>query len=165
MRNAGYRAAEWNVDNPLWKGRLRVMTIGDSCVLRLEDNKTGELFAQCNYDQQGVAVEPVLDSSRYFVLKVEDQGRHAFIGLGFLDRTEAFDFNVALQDYRKQGQKEEELASEADTKPKVDYSLKEGQTISINIGKLGKKPKPKKDNGISGGAMPFLPPPPGGARH
>ncbi|KAJ1657198.1 hypothetical protein IWQ61_003366, partial [Dispira simplex] len=74
MRNTGYRAAEWNVDNPLWQGRLRVMTIDDRCVIRLEDNKTGELFAQCNYDQQGVAVEPVLDSSRYFVLKVEDQG-------------------------------------------------------------------------------------------
>lgn len=33
----------------------------------------GELFAKCNVDNYpGIAVEGVLDSSRYFVLKIED---------------------------------------------------------------------------------------------
>ena len=36
---------------------------------------TGELFAKCPVDDYpGIAVEGVLDSSRYFVLKIVDDG-------------------------------------------------------------------------------------------
>lgn len=97
---------------------------------------TGELFAQAPVDQfPGSAVESVTDSSRYFVVRIEDgngmcrsggvllsrilasgnmklmavnspslsptPGRRAFIGIGFGDRGDAFDFNVALQDHFK----------------------------------------------------------------
>lgn len=54
-------------------------------------------------------MESVLDSSRYFVLKIEDgTGKHAFIGLGFAERNEAFDFNVALSDHDKYVKREGE---------------------------------------------------------
>jgi hypothetical protein len=33
---SGYKAAEWNVESFVWKGRLRVVEIGDRCDLKLE---------------------------------------------------------------------------------------------------------------------------------
>lgn len=62
---------------------------------------SGDLFALCPIHEPGmrnVAVEGVADSSRYFVLRVEDPAtkRHAFLGMGFDERGDAFDFNAAL---------------------------------------------------------------------
>ena len=63
----------------------------------------GDLFAACPVDAfPGLAVEAVSDSSRYFVLRLQDpSGKHAFVGMGFQDRGDAFDFNVALQEHFK----------------------------------------------------------------
>ncbi|KAI9326497.1 hypothetical protein DFJ73DRAFT_632530 [Zopfochytrium polystomum] len=99
----GYRASDWDVNQFLWKGRLRVVAKGDDLFIKLEDSTTGELFAQCPYNMDGTSVEPVLDSSRYFVLTIVDiaSGKHAFIGMGFPERSWAFDFNVAIQDHVK----------------------------------------------------------------
>uniref|UniRef100_A0A8C9LCZ4 Adaptin ear-binding coat-associated protein 1 n=1 Tax=Pavo cristatus TaxID=9049 RepID=A0A8C9LCZ4_PAVCR len=99
----------------------------------------GELFAQAPIDQYpGIAVETVTDSSRYFVIRIQDgTGRSAFIGIGFTDRGDAFDFNVSLQDHFKWVKQETEISKEtleADTRPKLDLGFKEGQTIKLNIG-------------------------------
>jgi len=94
-------------EEPMWKGRLRVMERGSDvptkCLINLEDKDSGELFAQSPYQPTKTnphgGCEAVLDSSRYFVLTVVDQqsGQKAYIGMGFPERTESFDFNVALQ--------------------------------------------------------------------
>ena len=97
------RASDWKLDEPDWTGRLRVVARGQRCFLKLEDKTSGQLFAQCPVDKYpGVSVEAVSDSSRYFVLKiVSDAGQSAFIGVGFADRGDSFDLNVALQDHFK----------------------------------------------------------------
>lgn len=52
-----------------------------------------KVFAKADYDPAKPSVEAVLDSSRYFVVRVEDNGRRAYIGMGFLERTDSFDFS------------------------------------------------------------------------
>ncbi|XP_068515036.1 adaptin ear-binding coat-associated protein 2 [Anas acuta] len=168
--NRGYRAAEWQLERPAWSGRLRLTARGSTAFIRLEDRASGELFAQAPVEQfPGIAVESVTDSSRYFVIRIEDEnGRRAFIGVGFVDRGDAFDFNVALQDHFKWVKQQSELAKQAenpDQGPKLDLSFKEGQTIKLNIANMKKKegatgntrPRPAGPGGLS-----LLPPPPGG---
>ncbi|KAM3491504.1 hypothetical protein MY3957_005182 [Beauveria namnaoensis] len=130
----------------------------------LEDPATGQLFAASPYADPA-AVDPATDSSRFFALTVRDEaGRKAVLGIGFEERPEAFDFAVALQEARKAlgweaaaaavggggggngqragrgGQEDKKMAAEAGVDPPKDYSLKEGETITINIGgKFGRR--------------------------
>ncbi|KAJ9475745.1 Adaptin ear-binding coat-associated protein [Pseudozyma hubeiensis] len=192
---AGYKAGEWgDMEAFLWKGRLRIMETSDSatCSIRLEDSDSGELFAECPYDVTGTSVEPVLDSSRYFVLRVESQGpdgkkKKAYIGMGFQDRSDSFDFNVALQDWTKRQKAAANRASDPSndddstliddgpsphlpTGPKKDFSLKEGETFAIKLpGGGGRKITSGAGSssssssglgGMFGGGGPLLPPPP-----
>nr|CAD7446001.1 unnamed protein product [Timema bartmani] len=253
--NRGYRAADWNLAEPQWTGRLRLVAKGKECVLKLEDKTTGELFAKCPIETYpGVAVESVTDSSRYFVLRIQDDngksemlpdiddlqrcmlsqkddkvhvvteeqptvallkerereyaragsklsgtireesswgvdnaancskhsssmgpplsngpGRSAFIGVGFSDRSDSFDLNVALQDHFKWLKKSEEIEKEKDDpKQELDLRFKEGETIKINM-KITKKDgsdvssKPRARPGLALGSG-ILPPPPGGVK-
>ncbi|ORX73303.1 adaptin ear-binding coat-associated protein 1 NECAP-1 [Linderina pennispora] len=177
--NAGYRATEWDVDNPIFKARLRVLLAGEEkCVVRLEDKSTGELFAACPVDPKGLAVEQVLDSSRYFVLRVQDEatGSKMYIGIGFLDRSEAFDFNVALEDFRRSlvpaetgGSGNASGATALAAEPKLDFSLKPDQKITVKMAGFKKK-KPAASGQTPAAASsdnPFFippPPPPAGGR-
>ncbi|KAK6259943.1 hypothetical protein SCA6_014417 [Theobroma cacao] len=152
--SGGYKCGEWLQSDKIWTGRLRVVSCKDRCEIRLEDPNSAELFAACfvHPGQRESSVEPALDSSRYFVLKIEDgHGKHAFIGLGFNERNEAFDFNVALSDHekyvRRENEKETGETSESDSHidihPAVNHRLKEGETIRINV-----KNKPSSGTGM-----------------
>ncbi|GBG72185.1 hypothetical protein CBR_g11118 [Chara braunii] len=139
--NLSYRADEWDINNWTWQGALRVVSKGTSCSIRLEDPNSGELFAQSPIRvNEPLPLEAVVDSSRFFVLRVEDSSgphvRHAFVGVGFRERTQAYDFNAALQDHLKyvhRKREAEEAAKEYRGKTSTDYSLKEGQTLRLQI--------------------------------
>jgi len=160
----GFKAADWDLPNPLWTGRLAVKSRGPQAYVKLEDSNSGEVFAVCPVTE--ASIEPVNDSSRYYVLKIEDgQKRHAFIGLGFSERSEAFDFSAALQDHArfvKQEKEAENNVARLAAQPSVDYSLKQGEKITINMSNAPKaRSRPSSDNNSSGGFSGLLPPPPG----
>jgi len=161
----GYRAADWKLDQPDWTGRLRIILLNNKCFLKLEDKTSGELFAQAPIDHYpGPAVEAVSDSSRYFVIKVVDEdGRHAFIGIGFADRGDSFDFNVTLQDHFKREKLEENITKTSNAAP-LDLGFKKGETIKINIGnRAGQDTKAKLKKASGGNLGGILPPPPSGS--
>ncbi|XP_014770766.1 adaptin ear-binding coat-associated protein 1 isoform X2 [Octopus bimaculoides] len=163
--NRGYRASDWKLDAPDWTGRLRVTYKGKELTLKLEDKVSGEEFAKCPVDAYpGVAIEPVMDSSRYFVIRIKEAERSAFIGIGFTDRSDSFDLNVALQDHfkwLKQEQEMEKMSKDLSSAPKLDLSLKEGQTMKLNIGVKRNESGTKQRSKGPGTAGGLLPPPPG----
>ncbi|KAG5552021.1 hypothetical protein RHGRI_010190 [Rhododendron griersonianum] len=149
-----YRADEWNVNKWAWEGTLKVVSKGEECIIRLEDKTTGELYARAFLrDGEPHPVEAVIDSSRYFVLRIEEdignvfmailiwtfsggRLRHAFIGIGFRERTEAYDFQAALHDhmnYLNKKKTAEEMEQQYQNNSSVDYSLKDGETIVIQL--------------------------------
>eukprot|EP00941_MAST-03F_sp_MAST-3F-sp1_P004922 g4922.t1 len=163
----GYKAKEWG--EHVWTGSLTVTASTSSVQAKLTDPK-GKLFATCPIRESGPPpMERVTDSSRYFVLRIEDpkSGRHAFIGIGFIDRGEAFNFQTTIQDYKEKLKVEKEAAEKPLTDiPSKDYSLKEGETISVQFGAKSRRSR-KSTNGSdssSGGVAVLAPPPSGGGR-
>ncbi|GAB1318686.1 NECAP PHear domain-containing protein [Madurella fahalii] len=176
----------------------------------LEDPSTGALFAAAPYTSPAV-VDPTSDSSRFFALRVQDPtgGKKATLGIGFEERSEAFDFGVVLQEAQKAlgwvgtsgggatgtgrkggGGAGTGLGSGDAEGPeeKRDLSLKEGETITVNLKgtRFGRRisnshekgaggnreddggrslasfalPPPPGSSGSGGGGGAFLPPPP-----
>ena len=72
---------------------MKIVAKGRLAVIMLIDN-ANNTFAVCPVSDDG-AVERTVDSGRYFVLRIQNaQGRHAYIGIAFNERNDAFDFNV-----------------------------------------------------------------------
>lgn len=136
----------------------------------LEDPRNGQLFAAAPYTAAAV-VEPTSDSSRFFALRVQDgAGRKATLGIGFEERSDAFDFGVSLQEAQKTlswahgdlpgGKKP--AAERKDSAEKRDLSLKEGETITVSLpSRFGRRRPQTGDEAAGASPMSFsLPPPP-----
>lgn len=129
--SGGWRGADW--DQEVWQGIVKVVERGNLTVVLLVDRGNGSIFAVCPVKDG--AVDRCVDSSRYFVLRVENaNGRHMFIGMAFNERNDAFDFNISLEDARRQREAEKNPIK-IPAIPAKDYSIKEGQKIKVSIPK------------------------------
>ncbi|KAI0387616.1 DUF1681-domain-containing protein [Hypomontagnella monticulosa] len=180
----GHVAATWTANDSqrqIFTARVRVIetavpvpgsTDGEEKVktdIVLEDSSNGQLFAAAPYTSPAV-VESVSDSSRFFALRVQDEaGRKATLGIGFEERSEAFDFGVSLQEAQKtlgwaggQPGGKPPAVERKDSSEKRDLSLKEGETITINLpGRFGRrKPDPPPQSSNDTLSSFSLPPPP-----
>jgi adaptin ear-binding coat-associated protein 1/2 len=176
----GHIAAAWTADGnklQIFTARLRVIETaipvpGAEDKMKtdivLEDPSNGQLFAAAPYTTEAV-VEPVSDSSRFFALRVQDEaGRKASLGIGFEERSEAFDFGVALQDARRTlgwdqaaqpGRKP--VAETRESVGTHDYRLKEGETITVNLPGKFRRRRPEPEASANAPLSSFsLPPPP-----
>ncbi len=105
---------------------------GSTLAIVLQDDKNN-VFAICQVNDDS-AVERTLDSGRYFVLRITNQqGRHAYIGIAFNERNDAFDFNVALNEFKNELQREQTATMMASSTPSQDFSLKSGEKIKIKL--------------------------------
>ncbi|KAM0810924.1 hypothetical protein AB5N19_11277 [Seiridium cardinale] len=176
----GHVAATWTADGnkrQIFTARLRVIETsipqpdGGEKVktdIVLEDTGNGQLFAAAPYVTPAV-VESASDSSRFFALRVQDEaGRKASLGIGFEERTESFDFGVSLQEARKgldweqSGPSGKKPAIERkQSEEKRDYSLKEGETITVNLpGRFQRRrPDPEPQSNAPLSSFSLAPPP------
>lgn len=151
MRSAdGHRAEDWNLATPLATCSLMVVRRdNDLCInIMAERPKVGApagavenyQFAQCNVrvDLHNPShkiehwVNPVVDSSRYFSLRIKDSktGREAFIGVGFRERTDATNLRMSIEDYINSLKREDKAAALREEFERSlslgDHSSKEG---------------------------------------
>ncbi|EFR00250.1 hypothetical protein MGYG_03253 [Nannizzia gypsea CBS 118893] len=126
-------------------------------ILLEEGQGAHELFAAAPYVDAGV-VEQTLDSSRFFALRVEGEGKKAVLGLGFEERSEAFDFSVALQEARKILSPTSAAAASTCTGAGKDLSLGPGESISV--GKTATETEAREEKEEEKKALFSLPPPP-----
>ena len=113
---SGHRAEEWGLADPLFTGHLRIFQA--DTVLRIvlfayrdptslmtaDENLV--LFGECPIEVKPAEditayVDSVIDSSRYFVIRLKDpkSTRTTNIGIGFRERDVAFDFKNCLNEY------------------------------------------------------------------
>lgn len=175
----GFNAGPWTAPpNPtakqIFTARLRILETSSSAGIKvdilLEDPGTAELFAAAPYTSPAV-VQPALDSSRFFAIRVSDpSGNKATLGIGFEERSEAFDFGIALGDERRVlGLDGQTAPVKKSAEPVKDYGLKDGESIHIELGSKGHRTastiaeEPRSTSGDNSALFSIAPPPSAGA--
>ena len=173
---AGHRAEDWNLGEPRFTGRLHLVGVGSTleCRVLKQDDGDDAPVAVCPV-RTGDKAPPVdavvcavVDSSRYFVFRCEDaKGRRAYLGVGFRERDQAYDFKASIDDFVRAARREataavlreaaeEAAASPVAAAPAVDMSLKGGLKLSFGDKASPSASPPRRETA----AVPKLAPPP-----
>jgi hypothetical protein len=90
------------------------------------------------------SIQKVIDSSRAYAIKLtSDDGRSMWVGIGFHDRNDAFDFFVAFEDFQKKREMERNPHLFKNQNKQVkNFRLQPGQNIVLNIGAEGTTTEP-----------------------
>lgn len=157
-KTSGHRAEDWGLAKPTMTARLELVGVGEVLEIRimsLEDaeKRVAMCPVRCGPGSPSVdaIVDPVVDSSRYFVLRCEDEKRrHAYVGIGFAERDVAYDFKATIYDFSKkigrqttaaEAVKEREKVPET---PALDLKLK--GPIKISLGGRRKDDRDHQDD-------------------
>ena len=174
---AGHRAEDWNLGEPRFTGRLHLVGVGSTleCRVLKQDDGDDAPVAVCPV-RTGDKAPPVdavvcavVDSSRYFVFRCEDaKGRRAYLGVGFRERDQAYDFKASIDDFVRAARREataavlreaaeQEAASPVAAAPAVDMSLKGGLKLSFGDKASPSASPPRRETAAT---VPKLAPPP-----
>jgi len=91
----------------IYQGDIKVVDRDDLCFILLTDKVSGKVVAVFPLGGDEGVVERCIDSSRYFVVRVNNgpnRNSIKYIGIAFNERTAAFDFNVAVETSRREKQ-------------------------------------------------------------
>ncbi len=152
--SSGYRASEWT--EQIWSGKLKIISKGHENAIVLYDSLVENKIFAVSPIKEG-SVTNVIDSSRYFVLRVENnQGKHTYIGIAFNDRNDSFDFNVTLQKIKNntihknpfdnENEYKNENENENENKKQKDYTLNKPINLNLNLLNTNNELNNKKNN-------------------
>jgi len=118
----GYYAKDWNLENPEHTGELSVLAKGDMLMMRLKNGEGGVFCETAPMDLKEIGktkpltsiIESCKDSSRYFVVRVQDPKSRRVLpmGIGFRERQSAFDLSAVIGDRIKMVQRHQEIDKE-----------------------------------------------------
>lgn len=134
----GHYLDSWK--DKIWRGNLFLKTNPDLLTVELK-NYDGTLYAK-SYVKENVSnfIEKCLDSSRGYAIKLtnDNDERFAWVGMVFHDRTSAFQFFVTFQDHL---QRKKQKITPIKVDPNLNFKLKKGNKIKINVGGVNKDEK------------------------
>ena len=137
-------------ENPMGNYGLEIISKGKEAVIMLK-KPDGSVYCMSPIKPNGAeCYEKSFDSSRYFVLRLEDPrtGKTGSIGVGFNKREEALEFKVTIQDFlvrvrREATNKTEVVQDHQDT---GQFKLEGKIKMKLAVPGGGKKKKKKKDS-------------------